>query len=98
MDRSLRTASRRQVLRAGITGAAVVSVAPLACGAERGPAPLRVAHLTDIHITPGRRAAEGFAMALESLKKLDRAPDLLITGGDHVMDVFDHDAARAKVE
>jgi 3',5'-cyclic AMP phosphodiesterase CpdA len=96
--------SRRSLLKAGlIAGAAATplmptSAAPALRGADRGPAPLRVAHLTDVHITPERRAAQGFAMALESLKTLDRVPDLLITGGDHVMDVFDHDAARAKVE
>lgn len=58
----------------------------------------RLAHLSDMHVEPDppdapdaarRYAAEGFADALRSLARLDPAPDLLVTGGDHIMDALE---------
>ena len=59
---------------------------------------LRFAHLTDMHVQPERRAGDGFAMALQSLKKLDPAPQFIITGGDHVMDTTDKAPDRCAVQ
>src|SRR5688500_701824 len=42
---------------------------------------LRIAHLTDMHVQPELRGGEGFAAALESLKRLDPPPAFVVTGG-----------------
>jgi 3',5'-cyclic-AMP phosphodiesterase len=82
--------SRRGIIQAGLIAGAGIITAP-AFGEETSLAPrgkaFRVAHLTDMHLVPGKtRSGEGYAMALGSLQNLSPKPELLITGGDHVMD------------
>src|SRR5438874_5121780 len=78
--------SRRGILQAGMV-ATVGLATGIVRGAESRGKAFRVAHLTDMHVVPGpTRSGEGFAMALQSLQQLAPKPDLLITGGDHVMD------------
>lgn len=58
---------------------------------------IRFAHFTDIHITADNNAPQGFATALKYMQSMDDKPQLLITGGDHVMDSFgatDQDATK----
>jgi Icc protein len=95
------TPSRRSVLAGGlvaglgaVAGGCATSGAvatPQAAAPSRGKA-FRVAHLTDVHVEPGAlKAGEGFTLALNSLHtQLDRKPDLIVTGGDHVMDANAH--------
>ncbi|HZN68005.1 MAG TPA: hypothetical protein VFB66_22155, partial [Tepidisphaeraceae bacterium] len=98
--------SRRQVVTAGAAACGVAllgksGLAQLPSGTrrvERPGLPLRFAHLTDTHVQPERRAGEGFAAALQSLSRLDPPPSFIITGGDHVMDVFETDGKRADVQ
>lgn len=59
---------------------------------------LRVAHLTDIHVQPERRAGEGMAACLKHVNELADKPDLILTGGDHVMDSFESTFDRTKVQ
>ncbi len=59
---------------------------------------LRVAHLTDLHIQPEKRAGEGVAACLGFLAKLDPRPDLILTGGDLIMDSFAADDARTRLQ
>jgi len=59
---------------------------------------LRVAHFTDIHVEPELRAAEGFAAALHHVQSQKEKPDLIITGGDLVMDSLAVDDARVKLQ
>jgi 3',5'-cyclic AMP phosphodiesterase CpdA len=66
--------------------------------AGRPDGAIRFAHLTDMHVQPERRGGDGYAAALRSLERLDPPAQFIITGGDHVMDVFEADAARAKVQ
>jgi len=47
--------------------------------------PLRVAHLTDIHIQSGLDAEKGFASCLHAVNALPQKPDLIINGGDAIM-------------
>ena len=98
--------SRRQLVTAGAATAGlallgrdqtVVAAANVKEQPNR-PRPLRVAHLTDMHVQPELRAGEGYAAALRSLKTLDPVPDLILTGGDHIMDAFEKDAKRAKTQ
>src|SRR5437764_15492529 len=81
--------SRREMIRAavaaGVAGAGLVAANALAVDAP-SVRPFRVAHLTDMHVQPERHAIEGYTAALESLEQFDTKPDLLVTGGDHVMD------------
>lgn len=74
--------------------------APKPPGAEDGgPARrrvLRVAHMTDIHVQPERGAAEGMAAALRDAQNLDSPVDLILTGGDSIMDAFEATEARTR--
>ena len=47
---------------------------------------LRVAHVTDIHVMPGRVPEYGMAAAMHRLNALADKPDFIITGGDAIMD------------
>ncbi|MBK7406354.1 MAG: metallophosphoesterase [Phycisphaerales bacterium] len=96
---------RREALKAALAGIAALSIAPRARADQRPgaaaaarPKPFRVAHLTDIHIQPELRAADGLAAALAHIQSLDEPPQLLLTGGDHVMDSFGQDEARTKLQ
>ncbi len=71
--------------------------------APRSPAPpaarrrtLRVAHLSDIHVQPERNAEAGFAACLAHVQSQEDRPDLILTGGDNVMDVFEQERPRAE--
>jgi 3',5'-cyclic AMP phosphodiesterase CpdA len=48
---------------------------------------LRLAHLTDTHLQPERAGAEGFANCLNYLQDLNDKPQLILFGGDNVMNV-----------
>jgi 3',5'-cyclic AMP phosphodiesterase CpdA len=98
MSQNRQIATRRDLLKTSIlagVGLAAGSSTPNSKAADAAPTgkPFRVAHMTDMHVEPGpRKAGEGWAAALKSLHtKLDRKPDLIITGGDHVMDSFVHE-------
>src|SRR5688572_30729667 len=97
-DQSPSTVSRREAIAASLlaAGGVMLGGSPVA-GAQRAK-PVRIAHLTDMHVQPERRAGEGYAAALQSLAKLDPAPDFLVTGGDHVMDATKQPLDRATVQ
>jgi len=59
---------------------------------------LRVAHLTDIHVQPERRAPEGLAACLKHVQDLKEKPDLILSGGDHVMDAVRQTRERTKTQ
>ena len=59
---------------------------------------LRVAHLTDIHVQPERRAPEGMTACLHHVQSLAEKPDLILTGGDHVMDGARQTHDRTKLQ
>lgn len=95
--------SRREALKVGAGAALAAALAPggarraLARPAPR-PGPLRIAHLTDTHIQPERKATEGVAACLRHAMALDRRPDLVITGGDLVMDAFEQTRERTRTQ
>jgi 3',5'-cyclic AMP phosphodiesterase CpdA len=95
--------SRREVLKAAGFAAAILAGAPHLPSAAAAPArlrrrALRIAHLTDTHTQPERRASEGLAACLRHVRELPEQPDLIITGGDHIMDAFATGQDRAKVQ
>jgi 3',5'-cyclic-AMP phosphodiesterase len=59
---------------------------------------LRVAHLTDLHVQPELRAAEGMAACLQHVQALADRPELILAGGDSVMDSFGADDARTTLQ
>jgi 3',5'-cyclic-AMP phosphodiesterase len=56
---------------------------------------LRIAHLTDLHIQPERKADAGVVACLRHVRSQAEMPDVLL-GGDLVMDSFEADDARTK--
>jgi len=59
---------------------------------------LRLAHLTDMHVQPELSAGDGMAAALTHAQSLKDPPQLIVTGGDMVMDLLGVDAARSKAQ
>lgn len=94
--------SRRSILKlapslaAGLLPLSTGSVA-LAQTTPRAKRSLRIAHLTDIHLQPERAAADGLAQCLANVQALTDKPDLIVTGGDLIMDGYDADEARTKL-
>jgi len=90
----------RRTLLAGAVGAVGIT-AVNAAGALRVPLPagtpaigpgrarvLRIAHLTDSHVQPERAAGDGLAACLRHAQSTPGGIDLILTGGDNVMDVM----------
>jgi Icc protein len=98
--------SRRDALK--ITGLAALGIgvsAPITLAAPQTPSPsaprkraLRLAHLTDVHVQPERRASDGMIACLHHVQSLKDKPDLILTGGDSVFDSFEADDARTKLQ
>lgn len=91
--------SRRELIR--IAGAAALGFAGTRSALAQSANPsrkrvLRIAHLTDIHIAPERRAAEGFTACLKHVQSQRDKPDLIFTGGDHIMDSIGANEARTR--
>lgn len=97
--------TRRDLLFASSTAGLIVATNRRAEAAASDPAPrsLRIAHLTDLHIQPERAAAKGVAACLEHVQSLPEtagtaAADLIITGGDTIMDCLETDRSRTKLQ
>ena len=97
------TITRRRALQWGAAGAAL---APLSMrqitvqGADPSRARrrvLRFAHLTDMHVQPELNAAQGLTTCLRHVQSHDDRVELIITGGDSVMDAFEVDSARSQM-
>ena len=61
---------------------------------KRRPRAVRPAHLTDTHIQPECAAVDGFAQCLKHVQNLLDKPQLIVTGGDSIMDGFAADDGR----
>jgi Icc protein len=94
------TISRRDFLTgaaAGLTltvsNAAAMSAKPSkkSPSVHRSKRTIRFAHFTDIHLEPKRNAPEGLASALRHAQALEDKPEMIITGGDNIMDCLGAD-------
>lgn len=92
--------SRREAL----LGAAAATIG-LPTAATRAAEPggqcrrvLRLAHLTDVHVQPERRAAQGMAACLRHVQAQKDKPALILSGGDCIMDSLGADQARTRVQ
>jgi len=105
--------SRRQLLAAAGAAAAGLSLeGPRALAASLLARPtsnlivarpdrkrsIRIGHLTDIHVQPEKRAAEGLTACLAHIGSLKDKPELILTGGDSIMDSFASDRARTDLQ
>lgn len=104
--------NRRELLKVGAIVGAGLALGPRAL-AEAMRAPrnlaeppqsagprkrvLRLVHMTDTHIQPERAAFEGVAKCLAHMQSLDDKPELILTGGDLIMDAFAQDSTRTKL-
>lgn len=98
--------SRRDVIRAAGLAAAGFALfgphsPPALARTTASPARrrvLRIAHLTDMHIQPERGAGEGMTACWRHLAAQPDRPDLVLTGGDTVMDSMDADEVRTRTQ
>jgi len=89
------TASRRQIIKLAGVAALGSSTATLAQTSEPRRRVARVAHLTDAHIQPERGGDAGLAKCLHEVQTLHQ-PDLVLFGGDNIMDAFGQNAGRVE--
>ncbi|MGY8825084.1 MAG: metallophosphoesterase family protein [Candidatus Latescibacterota bacterium] len=59
---------------------------------------LRIAHMTDVHVQPECGAGAGLTQALAHMRALERPPQLLLTGGDAVMNATGESEARVATQ
>lgn len=82
---------RRSVLTAGaVAGAGILTgraSASAATGARAARRSLRLAHLTDVHVQQEKGGGEGFAACLRHAQAQADKPELVLFGGDNVMNV-----------
>lgn len=98
--------SRRDMMKAAgaVAAMAVVGAGParaVASSEEQGPSrkrALRLAHLTDVHVQPERKAGEGLTACLRHVQSLRDRPSMILVGGDCVMDSFESDGARTQLQ
>jgi len=72
---------------------ALAAPAPSRIGRKRS---IRLAHMTDIHVQPEKRAGDGLTSCLHHVQSQKDKPDLILTGGDSIMDCMDATIDRTK--
>lgn len=99
------TMERRDVLKAGLAmaGAGALGGAARAATGPQPAAPagprrkvLTLAHMTDTHVQPERAAQAGMAAALAHIQNHPAKPELLLAGGDNIMDTFANTRQRGE--
>jgi 3',5'-cyclic-AMP phosphodiesterase len=100
--------TRREWLKLGLAGAGALTLAPtgLLAAARTGTnlpraarsRVVRLAHLTDTHVQPERAGFDGLVACLRHAAAQPDRPELLLTGGDLIMDSFDAVEARTRLQ
>ena len=91
---------RRHFLAAGLPLVGGAFLADDAPPSEPGPPPagrtrsVRIAHFCDVHLQPEKQAVGGLSAALRHAQE-HFSPDLVLNGGDQVMDVMSADRSRS---
>jgi 3',5'-cyclic AMP phosphodiesterase CpdA len=97
LDRAKGIVTSRRRFLAGAAAAASIGAGPIdPAGADRSAGFTRFVHLTDVHLCRSTAALDGFAVAMDSIRRLDPTPDFIVTGGDHIMDAFGTARSAAK--
>jgi 3',5'-cyclic-AMP phosphodiesterase len=90
-------ANRRDFLKLG-AGLAATTLHAYGLGAPERKRVLRLAHVTDVHVQPELRAPEGMAACLRHIQATAEKPNLILSGGDHVMDCIRQTRDRTRVQ
>jgi 3',5'-cyclic-AMP phosphodiesterase len=77
-------------------GTAILPAAVSASPIKRRP--VRLAHLTDIHVKPGIIPETGMAKALQHVQQLEKPVDFIVNGGDAIMDALEADKANTAAQ
>jgi predicted MPP superfamily phosphohydrolase len=67
-------------------------------GAGSGKRVLRVAHMTDVHLTSAGNGDQWFTKALKHVQGMEDSPELIINGGDAIMCSFSSLESDAKAQ
>jgi len=86
--------NRRELLKLGAAGAAGLMLPGSAADLD-GPPDFTAAFLADTHVHSLRRAPAGLKAAVEHAMTRPTPPELLLTGGDLVMDILDEGRTSA---
>jgi 3',5'-cyclic AMP phosphodiesterase CpdA len=94
--------SRRDFLSTSLVAGVAGAGLPVLAAPNRTRC-LRIAHLTDLHIQPELDAVRGVASCFAHVQSIrekigDEGPDMIITGGDTIMDAMAADLARTKLQ
>jgi len=82
---------------AGLGAAALVDPASLFKANAKKP-PIRVAHLTDMHVKPDKNIEASVAKAMHHAQILVPEIDFIINGGDAIMDSLEADKEKTQVQ
>jgi len=100
-----RRLNRRQFGKLVATGGAVAAGIGTTSCATQDPAAdqkqrrsLTLAHLTDIHVWPRGGSEEAMAACLHHVQSHPQRPELILNGGDAIMDCNNHDESFSRVQ
>jgi Icc protein len=79
-----------------LSAAAAIPVATTA--AEKKKTKFTIAFISDIHVKPSEVAEAGMAKALQNVNQLKPQPDLIINGGDCIMDALAANKEKTKAQ
>ena len=82
---------------AGLSAAAFVNPSTILTTEEKKP-PIRVAHLTDMHVKPGKDIEASVAKAMHHAQILVPEIDFIINGGDAIMDSLEADKEKTQIQ
>ncbi|HLF45625.1 MAG TPA: metallophosphoesterase [Chitinophagaceae bacterium] len=60
--------------------------------------PLRVAHLSDMHLKPGKEIEAAVARAMQHAQQISPKVDFIINGGDAIMDALEADKQKTQIQ
>ncbi len=91
---------RRKFLEIATSASAIGFAPQMLVAADNQPArrALRVVHMTDVHVQPELRAPEGLTACLRHIQQMAVKPNLILSGGDHVMDCIRQPRDRTQVQ
>ena len=80
--------SRRGLLAAGSAFSLLSAVPGMSSSEQRKKRRIRFAFATDPHVQPERKGGEGWAACLKHIQSQKDRPEMLVTGGDLIMDAL----------